>query len=191
MTENHNGRLLWLDLEMTGLDPKADDIVEAGAIVTDFSLKELETYEAIIHLPKKSIEKMKSAPWYDWTSGSPVQSGSVFDMHERNGLINQITASKVNTAAVERALILLIRKHFADKAIIAGNSIHQDRRFIRAKWPKLEELLHYRMLDVTSLKIWIEGTMKLKYKKPDAHRALEDVRSSIKEFQFYITQLKK
>lgn len=184
-------KLIWTDLEMTGLDPVKDKIIEVAVIITDFSFNELATYDAVVKQPAKVLKRMEKSDWYDFSSGQRIKVGSVHDMLVKNGLMDRIDKEGKDENQVEQDLIGLVKDNFKDLAILAGNSIHQDRRFIRNWWPELEKLLHYRMLDVTSFKIWSQGANNLEYKKPEEHehRALNDIRGSIQELKFYLKKL--
>ena len=94
--------------------------------------------------------------------------------------------------AVEHELLGFIDQNFADeeKVLLAGNSIHQDRKFIENEWPRLNARLHYRMLDVSAWKVVFEGKYKKKFAKPEAHRALDDIQGSIQELQYYLKKVK-
>lgn len=184
-------RLLWVDLEMTGLDPEKDRILEVAAIVTDFKFKEIAQYHAYVKQPKKQLDMMKSAPWYDWSGGVRKFKGTVYEMADKNGLFEDLKKYGKTTKQVETELIKLIKTYFDQQAILAGNSIHQDRRFVRRYWPKLDELLHYRMLDVSAWKVFMQGRYGLNWQKPDNHRATEDIRGSMAELQFYLNGLPK
>lgn len=183
-------RLLWMDLEMTGLDPETDRILEVGAIVTDFDLKELATYEALIKQPQAFLRKMKKAPWYDWSSGKRKVASTVYKMHNRNGLLDKSQESGKSQKLVEEELLELVDKHFDTAVYLAGSSIHQDRRFIRRWWPKLESKLHYRMVDVSAFKVYMQGKYQIDYHQPDEHRALEGIRGSIVELNYYAKMIK-
>ena len=183
-------RLLWMDMEMTGLDPETDRILEVGAVVTDFELNELATYEALIKQPQTVLKKMKKAPWYDWSSGERKVASTVYETHNRNGLIDKSQKIGKPQKNVEDELLELIEKHFDAAVYLAGNSIHQDRRFIRHWWPRLENKLHYRMLDVSAFKVYMQGRYKMNYHQPDEHRALEGIRGSIAELGYYAKMIK-
>jgi len=170
-------KLLWIDLEMTGLDPKKDVILEVAAEVTDFKFKTLGSYEAVITQPKRKLKNMN-----EW---SKVH-------HAKNGLIDRIADSGKSEKEVMREFVGFIKGHFGkEPAVIAGNSIHNDRLFITRWWPEVDQLLHYRMLDVTSFKILMEAKYKVRYPKKEVHRAFDDIQASIAELQYYIEKLKK
>lgn len=177
--QNVSKRLLWVDLEMTGLDPVEDRILEVAAIVTDWNLKEIAAYEAV---KKVGPTVMKSRMIGDfWDKFSEV----------RSALMAQNETGK-NGRTVENELLAFIETHFEDDELIllAGNSVHQDRKFIDNEWPRLAKRLHYRMLDVSAWKVVFEGRYKKKYAKPEAHRALADIRGSIEELNYYLEKVK-
>lgn len=166
-------KLLWIDLEMTGLDPKNQRIIEVGVIVTDYDFTERARYEAVIHQPAEVLDTAE-----DWPKENMAE------------LFATVSESKTDERQVIQELTQLIDTHFdGEPAVLAGNSIHQDRRFIRQWWPEVEAKLHYRMLDVSSFKIWIEATTEKAFEKTDAHRALEDIEESIAELKWSLKQL--
>lgn len=168
-------RLLWLDLEMTGLDPAKQRIIETAAIITDFEFKEVAKYSAVIYQPEEVLKNAE--PW----------------CHQNlQQLFGEVRMSKVTSDEAERELISLANKHFhqgRNKVVLAGNSIHHDRKFIAKYWPSFESMLHYRMLDVSSFKLLIEGKGLGMYSKANKHRALADVRESIQELKWAIKTL--
>lgn len=174
--------ILWIDLEMTGLDPVADRILEVAAIVTDWDFKEVATYTAVQAVaPELMEQRMVGEFWEENT-------------HAHEALVAQNTAGKP-AYDVESGLLEFIDEHIgtADavgKVLLAGNSIHQDRKFIEREWPRLDARLHYRMLDVSAWKVVFEGKYKKKFAKPEAHRALEDIRGSIQELKYYLGKVK-
>ncbi len=168
-------KLLWVDLEMTGLNVDKERIIEAAAIVTDLNLNELDTYHAIVKQPQSFLDAMD-----DWNQ----------EHHGKSGLLAQIPSGK-EPDVVERELLTLVEKHFpAERAVLAGNSIGQDKLFLDRYFLKLSERLHYRILDVTSWKVIFENAFSLKFEKQDKHRALDDIRESIAELRFYMSHIK-
>jgi oligoribonuclease len=167
-------KLLWIDLEMTGLDVEREVIIEVAAIVTDMELKELEAYHAIVKQPQEYLDRMD-----DWNK----------EHHGASGLTAEIPSGR-EPALVEDDLLKLIARHFAEPPILAGNSISQDRLFINKHFRRLAAKLHYRLLDVTSWKIMMTERFKLKHEKKNAHRAVDDIRESISELAFYLAHVK-
>jgi len=172
-------KLFWIDLEMTGLDPDNDVILEIACEVTDFDLKTLSSYEATITQPRELvIERMKANTWWQEYP------------ENRDEFINKLSEGKA-LKVVEDELIKLVSENAQDEpAIIAGNSIHNDRKFIAKWWPELELKLHYRMLDVSAWKVYMQGRFDLDYEKPELHRAYEDIQASIAELQYYLEWLR-
>lgn len=174
-------KLLWVDLEMTGLDPVEDRILEVAAIVTDWELNELATYEAVKKVgPNLMKSRMKVAGEF-WDANPTA----------RDALIAQNLDGK-NGRIVENELLELVDKFFAadERVLLAGNSIHQDRKFIDNEWHRLSSRLHYRMLDVSAWKVVFEGKYKKRFMKPEQHRALSDIRGSIMELKYYLEKVK-
>ena len=172
-------RILWVDLEMTGLDPVEDRILEVGAIVTDWDFKEIARFEAVKKVgPNLMKQRMVGEFWDEFSD-------------VRDALIAQNEGGK-NGRTVENELLAFIDEHIGTegKVLLAGNSIHQDRRFIANEWHRLDERLHYRMLDVSAWKVVFEGKFKKKFAKPEAHRAIDDIRGSIEELQYYLKKVK-
>lgn len=174
-------KILWVDLEMTGLDANADLILEVAAIATDWDFNEIATYEGVVKGD-------------DMTLAERIQANAVFwdaNPQSRDGLLAQNEHGKPLTE-IESELLAFIDEHFDGEkpALLAGNSIHMDRRFITAQWPKLDGRLHYRMLDVTAWKVVMEGKFKKKFAKPEEHRALGDIRGSIMELKYYLGKVK-
>ena len=161
-------------MEMTGLDPVACVPIEVALIVTTANLAEIETFHEVIHQPESAFDSM---------------SDFVRDMHTKNGLLDRVRASDRTLEAVDVELAEIAGRHTPDGAgVLAGNSIHQDRRFISRYFPELEKRLHYRMVDVSTMKELVRrwyGESAL-YAKPESdHTALADVRQSIAELAFY------
>lgn len=161
---------------MTGLDPNKDVILEIAAEVTDFDFKTLASYEALVKHSDEILDGMT-----EW----PKQQ------HATSGLTERVRTQGRPEEEVKHELIGFIKAQFGDEpAILAGNSIHNDRIFIKRWWPEVDALLHYRMLDVTSFKILMQGKYDYEYEKNDAHRAFDDIQASIAELQHYLETLK-
>ena len=176
--------ILWVDLEMTGLDPAEDRILEVGAIITDWDFNEVATYEAAVKVSPQLLERrmLKGASKDFWNSVPET----------RDALVKQNQETTNTARTVENDLLALVENHFEKGVpiILAGNSIHMDRRFIEHEWKRLNALLHYRMLDVTSWKLVFENKFGKKFAKREAHRALDDIRGSIEELTYYLKKLK-
>ena len=172
-------KLLWIDLEMTGLDPEQDKICEVAAIATDMELNPVATYEAVVNVNDELMKERMVGEFWEKNSAS------------RDALIAQ-NASGKPIAEVERELLNFINQNFSSKhpVYLAGNSIHQDRKFIEREMPELNTKLHYRMLDVSAWKIYFENALNKKFTKPENHRALDDINGSIEELKWYLTFLK-
>ena len=172
-------KLLWIDLEMTGLDPVEDRILEVAAIATDWSFKEVAKFEAVVKVDSKLMKQRMVGDF--WEKFSDV----------REALMEQNKSGK-SSSKVEDELLKFIKDNFSDdeKVLLAGNSIHQDRKFIANEWQRLDVILHYRMLDVSAWKVVFEGKYGKKFAKPNAHRALDDIRGSIEELKYYLKKAK-
>lgn len=170
-------KLLWIDLEMTGLDPIKDRILEVAAIATDMQLHQIATYEAVIKVPDVLMkERMVGAFW----DHNPTALTALQAQNKTGKPIEE----------VESELLNFINQYFGKELYLAGNSIHQDRKFIEREMPQLNSRLHYRMLDVSAWKIYFENALRRKFVKPENHRALDDINGSIEELKWYLTFLK-
>jgi len=170
-------KLLWVDLEMTGLDSQQDVILEVAAEVTDFDFKTLASYEAIIKHDEARLQNMN-----EWSQRQ----------HAASGLVEKIKTIGRPEDEVKHELVGFIKAQFGNEpAILAGNSIHNDRLFIKRWWPEVDALLHYRMLDVSSFKILMQAKYGVHFGKKDLHRAFDDIQASIAELQYYIEKLKQ
>lgn len=171
-------RLLWVDLEMTGLDPVQDVILEVAAEITDFECNTLASYEAIVSQPSGVVaERMQKNAWWQ---GYP---------ENRDEFIRKTSDEAISKPLfrVEAELMELVEQYFgAEPAVLAGNSIYNDRKFIARWWPKLDLKLHYRMLDVSAWKVFMQGRYGVNYEKADVHRAHDDIQASIAELQYYL-----
>ncbi len=169
-------RLVWIDCEMTGLDMAADALVEVAALVTDSELNVLGPgVDIVIKPPAAALEQM---------------SDVVRDMHTASGLLDQLDAG-VDLATAEDAVLDYVRAYVptARKAPLAGNSVGTDRLFLTRDMPTLEAHLHYRIIDVSSIKElarrWFPRAYYASPRKGGGHRALADIRESIEELRYY------
>ena len=170
-------RIVWIDLEMTGLDIHEHTIVEVAALITDADLNVLgEGVDVVVHASEEELGRMNDF---------------VTNMHESSGLLAEIRESKVTLKEAEDAVLELIAKHCDSEhpAPLAGNSIGTDRGFIREYMPRLDEALHYRMIDVSTVKeLARRWAPRVYYHQPEkdmSHRALADIVESIRELDFY------
>lgn len=173
-------KLLWIDLEMTGLDPVKDVILEVAAEITDFNFKTLDSYEARIKQPHETVVTRMQANiwWRDFPEN-------------RDEFLQKLSGGKPKSE-VEKDLIDIVEKHFGDElAVLAGNSIYNDRLFIKQWMPTLDLKLHYRMLDVSAWKVLMQGKHGVVYEKKEVHRAFDDIQASIAELQYYLDWFKK
>ena len=174
MGDPKGDRLVWLDMEMTGLDPETCVPIEVAILVTTNDLEEQESYHAVIHQSADALASMNDF---------------VRDMHTKNGLLERVASSTTSLAEADAAVAAVVDAVCPEgDALLAGNSIHQDRKFIVRYFPELEKRLHYRMVDVSTVK---ELTRRwygagAVFRKPDSdHTALADTRASIAEMKFY------
>ncbi len=167
--------MLWVDLEMTGLDPANDLVLEVAAEVTDFNFKTLASYESRVRQPREAVlERMqKNIWWADFPEN-------------RDEFVRRVDDGKP-VQQIEQELIVLVEEHFgSEPAVLAGNSIHNDRKFIAQCWPALDLKLHYRMLDVSAWKVLMQGKYGVIFEKKEVHRAFDDIQASIAELQHYL-----
>lgn len=167
--------LIWLDMEMTGLNPDADRIIEVAMIVTDSQLNVVaESPVLVIHQPDAVLDAMD-----DWNKNT----------HGKSGLIEKVKNSAVSEAEAEQVLLEFMMQHVPERTTpMCGNTIHQDRRFMVRWMPKLEAYFHYRNLDVSTLKElckrWKPEVAKGVVKR-GKHEALADILESIEEMRYY------
>ncbi|MCV7075123.1 oligoribonuclease [Mycobacterium szulgai] len=169
--------LVWIDCEMTGLDLGSDKLIEIAVLVTDADLNILgDGVDVVIHAEEAALSSMIEI---------------VAEMHSRSGLIDEVRASTVDLATAEQMVLDYIGEHVKQPktAPLAGNSIATDRSFIARDMPKLDGFLHYRMIDVSSIKElcrrWYPRIYFGQPPKGLAHRALADIHESIRELQYY------
>ncbi len=175
-------KILWVDLEMTGLDPIEDRIMEVAAIATDWDFEEIAVYDAVIKVGPKLVERRMKIGKDFWDANPDA----------RDALVKQNLELGRSGRVIENELLAFIEEHFDSdtRVILGGNSIHQDRKFIANEWHRLDTLLHYRMLDVSAWKVVFEGKYKKRFTKPEEHRALEDIRGSIMELKYYLGKVR-
>jgi len=173
---SNDDRLVWVDLEMTGLDADNDVIVEIACIVTDASLTALDDgVQLVVHADADALARM---------------GDFVREMHTKSGLLPEIEHSTISVAAAQKATLDYIKQHVAvaASAPLCGNSIGTDRRFLDRYMHELDTYLHYRSIDVSSLKElcrrWHPTLYRKRPGKAENHRALEDIRDSIEEMRF-------
>lgn len=177
MADKGLDRLVWVDCEMTGLDLHRDALIEIAALVTDSELRILdEGIDLVIKAPDELLDTMQ-----------PV----VQEMHAHSGLTDAVRASSVTVAEAEQQVIEHLRKHVPDARTVplCGNSIATDRAFLARDMPELDGFLHYRMVDVSSIKEltrrWYPRVYFSQPQKGLAHRALADIKESIRELRYY------
>lgn len=170
-------RLVWIDLEMTGLDPERDVVLEVAALITDSELQPVgEGLDIVVSQPASALEGMADV---------------VRDMHARSGLTDAVLSSTVSLAEAEAAVLALVKEHVPlPRAVpLCGNSIATDRTFIVRYMPDLEAWLHYRMIDVSSIKElarrWYPKAYHHAPQKAGGHRALADIQESVEELRYY------
>ncbi|TMH35828.1 MAG: oligoribonuclease [Betaproteobacteria bacterium] len=167
--------LVWIDMEMTGLKPETDRIIEVALVVTDNALMTVaEAPVLVVHQDDATLSAMDS-----WNQST----------HTRSGLIDRVKTSRYDEAAVEREMLAFLREHSPRRASpMCGSSICQDRRFLARWMPQLEDYFHYRNLDVSSLKElcrrWRPDIAK-GWVKQGKHEALADIYESIEELKYY------
>lgn len=168
-------RLIWIDLEMTGLDPNRERIIEVATLVTDADLNVVAEGPVLaVHQPDGLLEAMD-----DWNRKT----------HGESGLVKRVKESRIDTAEAERRTLAFLREHVApNSSPMCGNSVHQDRRFLEREMPELLAFFHYRNLDVSTLKElarrWNPGALA-GFQKRNVHLAMDDIKESIAELAHY------
>lgn len=169
---------VWLDLEMTGLDPSTDVILELAVVITDLQLNVIaEGPSLVIHHTRQVLDRMDTV---------------VHEMHTASGLLERVATSNISVAMAHEEICNFLVRHIAKdtRALLAGNSIWNDRAFLQRYMPNILKLLHYRIIDVSTLKElimqWCPDASVFKKKK--GHRALADIYESIAELQYYKEQ---
>ena len=169
--------LAWMDLEMTGLDPRRDRVVEIATLVTDDGLDVIaEGPDLVIATPPEALAAMDEV---------------VRQMHTRSGLLDAISASTISLEQAAQETLAFIRQHVpeARKVPLCGNSIGTARRFLAAYMPEIEDYLHYRSIDVSTIKElakrWYPDALAAAPRKLGAHRALDDIKESVEELRYW------
>jgi oligoribonuclease len=176
MDREKTDRLVWIDLEMSGLDPERERILEIATLVTDGQLELVaEGPELVIHQDDALLAAMDA-----WNT----------EHHGTSGLTERVRASTISEAEAEARTLAFIQAHVPARAApLAGNSVHMDRLFLARYFPALEGYLHYRNVDVSTVKElvrrWHPEVFERRPDKKGAHRALDDIRESIEELRFY------
>jgi oligoribonuclease len=170
-----NGNLIWIDLEMTGLNPETDRVIEVATIVTDSQLNVLAEGPVLaVHQPEAVLAGMD-----DWNTRT----------HTGTGLVERVKLSSLSEVDVERMTLDFLRQHVPkNKSPMCGNSICQDRRFLARCMPELEAWFHYRNLDVSSIKELVyrwKPEIANGLVKKNTHKAIDDIRESIEELKYY------
>ncbi len=168
-------RLVWIDLEMTGLDPQKDLILEIATIITDNNLAVIEEGPSlVIHADEVHLQGMHQ---------------EVKDLFSKSDLIDRVRVSKVTLQEAEEQTVAFIKKHCIGNSPLCGNSVWTDRGFLSVYMPRVIELLHYRIIDVSSIKEvinrWYPNNSDTNFLKRDTHRALADIKESIAELKYY------
>lgn len=170
-----NRNLVWIDLEMTGLDPEADVILEIATIITDSQLNTIaEGPHIVIHQPDSALDAMGQ-----WCT----------EQHGKSGLTEAVRASNINTQTAEHQTFDFIKTYCIEgTALLAGSSVWQDRAFLRTYMPSIVNFLHYKLIDVSSIKElvlrWYPDNPEAVIEKKETHRALDDIYESIEALRF-------
>ena len=168
--------LFWIDMEMTGINVKKNKIIEIAVIITDIELNILDQLNEVIKTEQSYINQMD-----EWNTNT----------HTKSGLIKEIPFGK-NLYEVENKLLTLIERHFPQNSImLTGNTLVLDRLFITEYMPRLNEKLHYRVVDVSSMRAIFQSRYKVHAPRNKNHRAFDDVKAGIEELKLYLSFLDK
>jgi oligoribonuclease len=175
MPRKSKKRLVWMDCEMTGLDPKTDVLLEIATIVTDYDLSIVARGPVCaIRTSEARLEKMDA-----WNRST----------HSKSGLLDRVRTEGVSVAEAEQATLEFVRRYcHKNTAPLCGNSIGQDKRFLAKYMPALHDYLHYKVVDVSSIKVLVSEWYGGRYMAPpkqELHRALADIEESIAELDYY------
>lgn len=171
-----NDTLVWIDLEMSGLDPRADVILEIATIITDGELNEQAVGpHLVIHHSQEKLQRMNK---------------EVMTMHKKSGLLDAVEKSVISHDEAQKDTLNFIKQYCAPQtALLCGNSVWQDRNFLFYHMTQILDYMHYRLIDVTTVKElvarWYPNNLESTFKKQDTHRALQDIRESIAELKHF------
>ncbi len=172
----YQSNLIWIDLEMTGLNPEYDVILEAACVITTDNLEIVaQTPSWVVHQQPELLTGMS-----DW----------VFQQHTQSGLLDLVRSSRLSLSEVEQKLLTFIKQYCApESSPLCGNSVYNDKIFLRRYMPQVNAYLHYRLLDVSTVKElvcrWYPQVTCNEFEKKKAHRALEDLYDSVEELRYY------
>jgi oligoribonuclease len=174
-TKRSKKHLVWIDCEMTGLDPKKNVLIEIATIITNYDL-EIVARGPVLAIRQSDAKLAMMDAWNRRT-------------HRKSGLLERLKAEGVSVAEAERQTLAFVKKHcYARTAPLCGNSIGQDKRFLAKYMPALHDFLHYKVVDVSSIKVLVTEWYGRKYQSPpkqELHRALADIEESIAELAWY------
>jgi len=173
---NKENNLVWIDLEMTGLNSEVDVILEIATIITDINLNVLEQGpDLVIHQPDEILESM-----HEWSK----------EQHGKTGLTKSVQTSTTTLEQAEQKTFAIIKKYCDPQtAMFAGNTVWQDRIFLKKYMPNIVHYMHYKLIDVSSVQQLVQGwyskNKQAEFKKAETHRALDDINESIAELKHY------
>jgi oligoribonuclease len=175
ITRKSKKHLVWMDCEMTGLDPTRDGLLEIATIITNYDL-EIIAHGPVLPIRQSEAKLAKMDAWNRRT-------------HKKSGLLERVRSEGVSVAEAEKQTLAFVKKHcYSRTAPLCGNSIGQDKRFLARYMPTLHEYLHYKVVDVSSIKVLVTEWYGGKYESPEKqelHRALADIEESIAELNYY------
>lgn len=176
MAKLRSDLMVWLDMEMTGLDVERERVIELAIVLTDSNLEWVaDGPELVIHQSDELLAQMD-----EWNT----------EHHNASGLVERVRSSQVTEAQAEATVLEFLEQHTRERsAPLAGNSVWQDRRFLAKYFPRADKHLHYRIIDVSTVKElarrWAPGVADAAPRKGDQHRALDDIRESIEELRYF------